>query len=129
MGLAFVPDGRSGVRMKRKQPERQLQKAVAEYLGRALPAGAFFSSIPGGEGRATRTPGYAAGLPDMLIIWDGRPFFLELKSKRGRVSPAQHETMLALIRNYAPTTTVRSLEDIEDFARINGIPLRAKVAA
>lgn len=115
--------------MRRKQPERQLQKAVAEFLSHALPPDAFFSSIPGGEGRATRTPGYRAGTPDVLTVYKGRALFVELKSPRGRLSVDQRTALSAIWNAGGDLAICRSLLEVQDFLKLHGIPLRAKVLA
>lgn len=119
--------------MKRAQPERRLQSAVAKYLQAALPRDAFFSALPGGDGRMTRAPGYRAGLPDMVVLWedkfDTRVVFFELKSKTGRLTREQVETHNALRLAGAHAYTVKSLEEVEERLGMVGIPLRARVAA
>ena len=120
--------------MKRQQPERALQKAVFDFLKIAMPAEAFFSAIPGGDRQVTLTPGYVAGLPDVVIIWNGGPVFIELKSKAGRLSEAQKDAHAALSRSGALVATCRSVEEVECVLQNHLIPLRAttqpsKVAA
>ena len=120
--------------MKRAQPERQLQAAVAQYLKAALPADAFFSALPGGDGRMTRAPGYRAGLPDLMVFWntgaaDPRLVFFELKSKVGRLSREQLECHNAMRIADAFVYTVKSIAEVESWLRYCGIPLRAAVAA
>ena len=116
--------------MKRAQPERQLQAAVAEYLKYALPADAWFTSIPGGEGRATRTPGYVPGAPDMLIVHRGHALFIELKSPKGAIPASQALCHMRLIdAGCGRVCVARSLNDVVAFLGPRGVPLRAKVAA
>lgn len=121
--------------MKRAQPERQFQRAVAEYLSCALPADAVFTAIPAGDGRVTRAPGYRAGMPDIMVMYydvngDGpKVICFELKAKLGRLSRAQIHTHNALRIAGASVYTVKTLSEVEGWLRLNGIPLRAKVAA
>lgn len=110
---------------KRAQPERALQRAVCDYLKLALPAEAFFSAIPGGDRQMTLTPGYVAGLPDLMIVWDGYPLFIELKAPKGRVSEAQSDVHEALLRAGADVEVCRSVADVERTLRLLPIPLRA----
>ena len=120
--------------MKRQQPERALQKAVTDYLKLALPPEAFFSAIPGGDRQMTLTPGYVAGLPDVMIIYDGGPLFIELKAPKGRLSEAQEDVHAALRRAGSNVRVCRSVAEVEETLRYNCVPLRAttqpsKVAA
>ena len=111
--------------MRRKQPERQLQRAVFAFLKRAMPAESFYSAIPGGDRQMTRAPGYVSGMPDVLIIHNGRPLFIELKAPKGRLSEAQKDVNVALWRAGAETCLARSVEEVERLLRAQRIPLRA----
>lgn len=111
--------------MKRKQPERQFQTAQVEFLTRALPPDAWFGAIPGGDGKVTLTPGYVAGTPDMLIIWNERAYLIENKAKRGVVQDNQVACGMALTIAGARVGIARSIEQTETLLRKWGIPLRA----
>ncbi len=115
---------------KRKQPERALQSRVTHFLAVALPNDALCLAIPGGDREATRTPGYIAGSPDLLIVYGGRAFWIELKAgKAGRVSPAQAEMHQALIQCGCHVALCRSLDDVADAMIAWSVPLRARVGA
>jgi len=111
--------------MKRKQPERQLQRAVFDYLKRAMPADSFFSAIPGGDRQMTRAPGYVSGLPDLIIIHNGAPIFIELKSATGRLSEAQKDVRDAIWRAGGFIYVARSIDDVQAILTERGISLRA----
>ncbi len=113
--------------MKRAQPERKLQALVSKYLSMALPHDAFFTAIPGGDRQMTRTPGYRSGTPDMLVIHQGKPLFIELKSLRGKTSATQNQVGEELVDAGADSCVCRSLEHVEEYLRNWGIPLRASI--
>lgn len=70
--------------------EIELQATIAAALEIGLPPDCFWTAIPGGDGRATRTPGYRSGTPDLLFLYRGKTLFVELKRpKGGRVSDNQ----------------------------------------
>ena len=81
---------------KRAQPEAQLQRAVVQVLRlMALPNVIWYSSTTGVK-MAPRTAahmkamGMTAGVPDLCFVGrSGIPFFLELKSAKGKQSPEQ----------------------------------------
>ena len=82
--------------------EQQIQRAVIDHLAwRACP-GVWWCHIPNGgwrskiEASILRGQGVKSGTPDLLIIADGKAYFLELKAPRGRISPSQHECHEAL---------------------------------
>jgi hypothetical protein len=80
---------------KRRSPEQQIQRCVVEHLlWRGYPDAFAFHVPLGGYRRPVEAAilkglGTAAGVPDIIIIYEGRVFALELKSIGGRVSDVQ----------------------------------------
>src|SRR5215831_20298781 len=83
---------------RRRQPEAQLQRAVLEHLRwRGVPglfpfhypAGGWRSSI---EAAILKSLGVVAGIPDLLIVYQGQLYALELKTAYGRLTPTQIDT-------------------------------------
>ncbi len=106
---------------RRGTPEADLQRAVVAALRFALPKGAIIHHCanevtqPGHRG-ATRQAilvgmGVHAGFADLIIICDGRPLFLELKSLKGKLSPAQEAFRDAILAQGFGWALVRSLDD------------------
>ena len=109
--------------------ERAEQAALFAWLDRAAPPGLFYSATAGGDGRATRTPGYRAGLPDVLLIWRRRPILIEMKRARGgRLSPEQRACHLAITLAGGVVFVAHGWVSAAMFIATI-IPLRAKVAA
>jgi len=88
----------------RARPEQQIQRAVIEHLRRRGEPGAFaFHPANGGarrpiEAAILKSLGVIAGVPDVIVIHDGRCYGLELKADGGRVTAVQaqcHEAMRA----------------------------------
>jgi hypothetical protein len=83
--------------VRRARPEQQLQKAVLDHLRwRAVPGTFAFHPATGGarspiEARILKTQGVVAGVPDVIILHDGKAYGLELKATGGQLSPAQRE--------------------------------------
>lgn len=75
--------------------ESVIQRAVVRHLELcARPGVVFFHPANGGarskvEAARFRAEGVVAGVPDLAIVAGGRPFFLELKAERGRISESQ----------------------------------------
>ena len=115
---------------KRAHPEKDLQKAVAQFLERALPSDAWFTSILGGYGKATiRAAGYKQGAPDLIVLYEGTLFAFELKAKRGHLEQAQKETERKIEKAGGYWHEARSVAEVECILRDYGFPLRAKVSA
>ena len=108
--------------MKRRgTPEADLQRAVVTALRFALPKDAIIHHCanevaeagPRGAKRQAILVGMGVqpGFADLVVLYAGRVLFLELKSLKGRLSPAQEafrDTVLAQGFGWA---LVRSLDD------------------
>lgn len=108
--------------MKRRgTPEADLQRAVVQALRFALPRTAIIHHCanevtelgPRGAKRQAILVGMGVhpGFADLLVLCDERVLFMELKSHKGRLSPAQEafrDTVLAQGHAWA---LVRSLDD------------------
>src|SRR5262249_19802389 len=82
----------------RRQPEAQLQRAVLEHLRwRGVP-GLFVFHYPAGgwrspvEAAILKSLGVIAGVPDVLIVYQGQLYALELKTVHRRLTATQAET-------------------------------------
>ena len=83
---------------RRRQPEACLQRAVLEHLCWRGRPGLFVFHYPAGgyrsatEAAIMKGMGVVAGTPDLLILYEGRLYGLELKVTGGRLTAAQIET-------------------------------------
>lgn len=121
-------------RVVRAHPEEQLQRAMVRFFGVALPPDAVCWHTPNQRGTRAKWEnsllkglGVLAGIPDLLILWNGRLIGLELKAPGGFLTNTQKETQERLRAARAWIATVRSVEDAERFLRRCGVPLRATV--
>ena len=108
--------------MKRRgTPEADLQRAVVTALRFALPKGAIIHHCanevteagPRGAKRQAMLVGMGVhpGFADLLVLFAGRVLFLELKSLKGRLSPAQEDFRDAVVAQGFGWAVVRSLDD------------------
>ena len=119
----------------RRHEEADIQHAVMQYLGWALPADAIAHHSPG-EGKRTKRAqaelkrsGYNPGWPDVLVIHQGRCFFIELKAAKGIVSAAQRAMMAKLYYCGCEVLICRGVPEVQAALQHLGVPLRALVAA
>lgn len=117
-----------------KHPEQSLHQSVARYLDVALPKDVFWTTVPAGGGGAKRgaflkSCGYRAGVPDLMFIIRGQAWFIELKTPKGRLSPAQIETAEAINRAGGVVVVARSVDEVADFLIQRGVQLRGRLAA
>ena len=114
--------------------EDRLQIAVARFLDVSLPEGAVWFAVPNGgsrnpiEAAKMKRMGTRPGIPDICIIWRGRSIFIELKTPKGRTSPAQEAVMSALTMAGAVVNVCRSLEDVQGFLATI-MTLKGRIAA
>ena len=131
----------------KNRPEEALQRAVAEFLDRALPTeGVVWFHCPNGGARskaeagALKAMGVKAGIPDICVISRvnkrdramsllGQPFVLwiELKAKGRTPSVAQRHWRMRLIDAGCKWTLAHSVDEVEVILRGYGVPLRASV--
>ena len=108
--------------MKRRgTPEADLQRSVVIALRFALPKTAIIHHCanevtePGPRGAKRQAilvgMGVHAGFADLIVLCNGRVLFLELKSIKGRLSPAQEAFRDAVLAQGFGWALVRSLDD------------------
>jgi hypothetical protein len=85
-----------------RRPEQQIHMAVVDHLAWRRTPGTFYFHVPNGgyrtraEAGIFKRMGVVKGCPDLCIIGNGRAFFIELKSAKGRLSDDQkacHEAL------------------------------------
>lgn len=76
----------------------------------------------GAAGRA-KQEGMSAGFPDANVLWPGGIAFLEIKQKRGSLSPAQVDWLNWLHKAGFPCGCFRSVDRMIDFLRAKGAPI------
>jgi VRR-NUC domain-containing protein len=120
---------------RRRHEEADLQRSVHQYLSWALPPDAVHYAVPNGLMRSQKAraraqgEGVAAGIPDIAIVHRGRALFVELKSRRGVMSPEQRSMLRKLEYCGCPVLLCRSAPEVEAGLRGLGVPLRATVSA
>jgi hypothetical protein len=117
-----------------KRPEEKLQGSLIDFLRRAMPTGIVFHPANGGHrdkrvAAKLKWQGVLAGIPDIIVLIDGRAFGMEVKAPNGRLSDAQEGIAALFERNAIPWAEIRSLEQAEAFLTKHGVPLMARVAA
>lgn len=128
--LASVPPQNSA---RATQSEHALQQQVAQYLDRALPADAFWTSIDSAgrgarDGARMKRRGVRKGVPDCLILW-GFTVWIELKSAAGRLTPEQKTFRDCAVQSGHTYLVCRSVAEVEQRLREHEIPLRCRVSA
>ena len=119
----------------RRHEEETLHRSTVQFLRWALPADATFYHVPNGGLRSRKVAqqlsglGVMAGVPDLAIVHRGKALFIELKAKRGRMSPEQRDMIRKLTYCGAAVMLCRSVPEVESALREACVPLRASVAA
>ena len=106
---------------RRGTPEADLQRTVVTALRFALPRTAIIHHCanevtePGPRGAKRQAilvgMGLHPGFADLMVLCEGRVLFLELKSLKGRLSPAQEAFRDAVLAQGYGWALVRSQDD------------------
>jgi len=98
--------------------ERRIHAATVDYLKLALRPGVVFHHSPN-EGRRgwkaqrdVKSHGVHAGWPDLEILHNGKTYFIELKSLKGRLTARQKLCHEQLIHAGFYVKICRSLDDV-----------------
>ena len=76
------------------------------------------------RGMILRGMGLKAGVPDVLIVHEGRAHWVELKAPRGVLSEAQRSTLALIAAAGCPWVVCRSLDELRGALHGWGIPTR-----
>jgi len=124
---------------RRGTPEADLQRAVVTALRFALPKTAIIHHCanevtePGPRGARRQAilvgMGVHGGFADLMVICGGRVLFLELKSLKGKLSPAQEAFRDALLAQGFGWALVRSLDDALGALADHGLTSRVQIPA
>jgi len=103
-------------RPKRREPEMLLQIDIVDMLRGNLKRDVLFTAFPAGGGGRVRgaklkKAGLQAGWPDIQLVHRGKYFGIEVKTKTGRLSPAQVDLHKRLTDNGCSVAVARSVTD------------------
>jgi len=99
--------------------EHRLQTGIYAFLRLALPPDAFVTSIDHARqqseqsGMRQKARGVRAGIPDMLILYRGEAFWLEVKTPDGRLTESQKALHSEIVRAGGHVEVVRSVSGAE----------------
>ena len=105
----------SGARHRRR-PEDAIQRAVFQHLrARAAPNVFAFHPATGGyrkpvEAAILKGLGVVAGVPDVIVIHEGRCYALEIKAPGGRATPKQLAAIASMEAAGAYTCIAENLD-------------------
>lgn len=117
--------------MGRQSPEHKIQVAICDVLTYGLPKGSIFWAVPNGgsrskftakngrtfslEAKRLKDEGVKPGVSDLMILCEGRLICLEVKTEKGRQSPAQKEWEREVTAAGGLYRVVRSTDDVRTF--------------
>ena len=130
-------------------PEQALQVSVVEWMEACLPPppeGPWWTAVNPVPAKSkavaglSKAMGLRAGVPDIVGSWRvgwhrrkrsalPQPFAIELKAPTGSVSRTQAEVINQMELAGFIVGVCRSVEDVQQFFDIYGVPMRGKVAA
>jgi hypothetical protein len=104
------------MRYRRKRAEDAIQRVLLQHLRLRAPRDCFFTHFPAGgirspiEAAILKGLGVRAGVPDLLIVFEGTLYGLELKADGRKRTALQEETQDALRRAGAVVATAVGLD-------------------
>jgi len=105
--------------------EHNIQKAIAKYLLHVeLQGKLIYFAVPNGGDRhiavaaKIKAEGGRSGIPDLVLISKGKPYFLEVKSARGDLSDNQKSFFKAFDEQGINCALVRSVSDVQEILKI-----------
>jgi hypothetical protein len=119
-------------RRESRRQEWAEQIRLAEMLDEYLdPADTFWTSLENKplsrlSGIFQKRRGVRSGLPDVLVIWRGKPIFVELKSRAGVASKAQKQIRAKLVPAGADWWLARSARAALVGLRLAGVAFRRR---
>ena len=111
-----------------------MQRSVVDYLRWAAPDDLWWTSVNPVPAKSkavagmSKALGMRAGVPDFIFLYRGQALLIELKSSKGRESPAQREMSLLAAKAAVPTFICRSVDEVAAKIAAWGVPLKGKVA-
>jgi hypothetical protein len=119
----------------KNRPEEDLQKAAVALLTATLTDEVFFFHVPNQKGtrstfesRLLKALGVKPGVADLIFLFDGRMYAMELKAPRAYQSPAQKQFEAACKKINVPYEICRSLEEVQGVVNGWGFPKRGRIA-
>lgn len=96
--------------------EIEIQHTVCEYLQRKKHFFSRINNIPVFDQKRKvyrALPKYTRkGFPDILVLWNGFPVFLEIKAPKGKQSPEQKEFQADCEKQAIEYHIIKSLDDV-----------------
>ena len=80
------------------------------------------------EARIFKSLGVKAGVPDLFIVANGKPYGLELKTERGKLTPVQRAAHVLLQAAGAEVATAYGLDQALDQLERWGLAARHRIA-
>lgn len=112
--------------------EYELHCAIGDMLAWTLLPPAFFSSIAHGGYKLTKRAAarlkrsyLIPGLPDLHIVYQGKVFYIEVKTQTGYLSNEQKAVHAKLREAGAQVAVARSVPEVEKLLDAWSIPHRA----
>lgn len=109
--------------------EGVIQRGIVQYLNTVLTKTHRIFAIPNASRRThgghagNAVPGLRKGVPDLMIVGQGRAYFIEVKTPSGKLSPEQSEWAdWCVVSGGAGWCCARSIDDVRRALSHWGIP-------
>jgi hypothetical protein len=113
--------------------EQAIQRAIASYLDISLPDDVFYTAvnpIPGktpAAGAISQAMGMKAGVPDLLLCFNGKFVGIEVKKEGGYLDKKQKVIHAHITHAGGRVFTARSIDDVQEILADLGVELKGIV--
>lgn len=118
--------------------EDQIQRAMVDWLNLCIPPpplGPYWTAcnpLPNkGKAQAgvSKAMGLKAGTPDLIMCWQGKFIGIEVKAPGRYLSGAQSQTHMSISWAGGLVHIVHSVDELQAFLLVLGVPVRGRIAA
>lgn len=107
--------------------EAQIQRRFLNRLKMEAPKVRAVAFPNGGkrtawEGRQRKLEGMSKGIPDLIVMWNGRCVFMEFKNKNGSLATEQIAWLNWMVANSMPCGMFRSVDTAINWLKGHGAP-------
>ena len=117
--------------MGSKPTENQIQRSIAKYLDMVLPSvlpsDSFWTAINPIPSKSiiaaanSKAMGMKAGVPDILILHEGKTIWIEVKKEGGYLSKVQKSLHMDIDAAKGSVYTARSIDDVIEILELEGV--------
>lgn len=118
--------------------EDQIQRSMVQWLETCIdppPLGPYWSAVnplpnkSKAQAGMSKAMGMKAGVPDLIMCWKGKFIGIEVKPPGKYLSSVQSQTHMAISYVGGLVHVVHSVDELQAFLLVLGVPIKGRIAA